>query len=36
VENDAKEVVQEEEYFEMDGYFEKKNDVVEKDKILQC
>jgi hypothetical protein len=32
VENDAKEVVQEEEDFEMEGYLEK-NYVVEKDEI---
>jgi hypothetical protein len=36
VENDIQEVVQEEEDFEMDGYFENKNDVVEKDDIPQC
>jgi hypothetical protein len=35
VENDAQEVVQEEEDLKMEGYFEK-NDVVEKDEIQQC
>jgi hypothetical protein len=35
VENDVEEVVQEED-FDMEGYFEKDNDVVEKDNILQC
>jgi hypothetical protein len=33
--NDIEEVVQEED-FEKEGYFDKKNDVVEKDDILQC
>jgi hypothetical protein len=35
VENDAQEVVQEEEDLKMEGYFEN-NDVVEKDEIQQC
>jgi hypothetical protein len=34
VENDVEEVMQEEDS-EIEGYFEKKSDIVEKDNILQ-